>query len=167
VRRVFGIGIRNSTDMNGNPIEDGWFPPPPEILSGKAAEFQFKSPVQQARKQIEAHALTSAFQLLTPLIQIQPSVGDNIDGDEVVRDLPDMFTMPHKWIKGKNLVAQMRDAKIKAQQAATGLAAGQQVADIAKTAADAHAATAKGQSANADVAATQQATQQSAVTEPA
>lgn len=160
VRRVFGILMRNSVDVRGNPVQGGPIPPPPGVLANQEADFEFKSPVQQARKQIEAHALTSAFQLLTPLIQIQPRVGDNIDGDEIVRDLPDMFTMPHKWIVGKTQRDAMRVQATKMAQAQTGLVAGQQAADIGKTIADAHHATAKGTSANADAAATTQTTQQ-------
>jgi hypothetical protein len=166
VRRVFSILMRWSVDIKGNPIDGGPFPAPPAVLANQTADFEFKSPVQQARKQIEAHALTSAFQLLTPLLQIQPTVGQNIDGDEIVRDLPDMFTMPHKWIKGKSTVAQIRAAAAKVAQGQAGLQAGQQVADIAKTAADAHHATAKGQAANADADATSQQTQQTAAPTP-
>jgi hypothetical protein len=108
------------------------------------------SPIQQARRAIEAHSLAAAFQIATPIIQIQPDTADNFDGDEILRDLPDMFSMPHKWIKGRDQVAATRQAR---QQQAAGPAmvqGAQGVADVVKTVADAHAATAKG---NADKAA--------------
>jgi len=47
------------------------------------------------------------FQMIGPIIQIQPETADNIDGDEIVRDLPDMFNTPHKWI----MAIDRRDAK--------------------------------------------------------
>jgi hypothetical protein len=103
------------------------------------------SPIQQARKMIEAHSLAAAFQIATPIIQIQPETADNFDGDEILRDLPDMFSMPHKWIKGKDQV-EMRASGARQQQAAgpAMVQGGQGVADVVKTVADAHAATAKG-----------------------
>lgn len=150
VRRVFGILMRASIDVKGNPIDGGPIPPPPDILANTEAEFEFMSPIQQARKQIEAHALTQAFQVIGPVLQIQPAAIDNIDGDEIVRDVPDMFQMPHKWIKSLDARDAARQQR---QQQAAGPAmvqGAQGVADVVKTVADAHAATAKGNAAKAD-----------------
>ncbi|MFK4647213.1 hypothetical protein ABIF96_005787 [Bradyrhizobium ottawaense] len=152
VRRVFGILMRASVDVKGNPIEGGPIPPAPDVLQNKDAEFEFMSPIQQARKMIEAHALASSFQLIGPVMQIQPQTADNIDGDEIVRDLPDMFNMPHKWIKARDQVAVDRQQR---QQMAAGPAmvqGAQGVADVVKTVADAHAATAKGNAAKVEPA---------------
>ena len=152
VRRVFGILLRASVDVKGNPIEGGPIPPPPDVLAGKDAEFEFMSPIQQARRMIEAHALSASFQLAGPVIQIQPEAADNFDGDEIIRGLPDMFNMPHKFIRGKDRVAANRQAR---QQAAAGPAmvqGAQGAADVIKTVADAHAATAKGNAAKVDAA---------------
>lgn len=150
VRRVFGILLRASVDVNGQPIEGGPIPPPPDILQGKDAEFEFMSPIQQARKMIEAHAVTAWFQNIGPMIGIKPEVADNIDGDEITRDGPDIYNLPHKYVVGKDRVQAMRDQRAKMAQAATVLHGGQQVADIVKTAADAHHATAKGMAAQAE-----------------
>lgn len=151
VRRVFGILLRASVDIKGNPIEGGPIPPPPDVLAGKDAEFEFMSPIQQARKQIEANALASSFQIVAPVLQFQPQAADNIDGDEIVRDLPDMFNVPHKWIKAKD----QRDAERQArQQAAAGPAmvqGAQGIADVVNTVADAHQKTAQGNAAKGEV----------------
>lgn len=153
VRRVFGILMRASVDIKGNPIEEGPIPPPPDILAGKDADFEFMSPIQQARRMIEAHSLAAAFQIATPIIQIQPETADNFDGDEILRDLPDMFSMPHKWIKGRDQVAAARQAR-QQQMAGPAMVQGAQgVADVVKTVADAHAQTAKGNAAKVDAAA--------------
>jgi head-to-tail connecting protein len=151
VRRVFGILLRASVDIKGHPIEGGPIPPPPDILANKEAEFEFMSPIQQARKMIEAHSLAAAFQIATPIIQIQPETADNFDGDEILRDLPDMFNMPHKWVRGKDDVAATRKARQQQMAAQAGLQGGQQVADIVQTVADAHQKTAQGNAAKAEV----------------
>jgi hypothetical protein len=144
VRRVFGILMRASVDVKGNPIDGGPIPPAPDALQNSEAEFEFMSPIQQARKMIEAHALASAFQLMGPVIQIQPETVDNIDGDEIIRDIPEMFSTPHKWIRSLDNRDALRQSK---QQMAAGPAmvqGAQGIADVVKTVADAHAATAKG-----------------------
>lgn len=156
VRRVFGILLRASVDIKGNPIDGGPIPPPPDILAGKDAEFEFMSPIQQARKMIEAHAIAQSFQVMGPVLQIKPEAADNIDADEIVRDWPDMFNLPHKYVLGKDKVAATRQARQQTQQAATLLQGGQQVADIAKTAADAHLSTHQGNAVKADAQAAQQ-----------
>jgi hypothetical protein len=144
VRRVFGILMRASVDVKGNPIEGGPIPPAPEALQNKDAEFEFMSPIQQARRMIEANALASSLALIGPVIQLQPQTADNIAGDEIIRDLPDMFNVPHKWIANKDQVDAQRQARLKVQAAQMALQGGQQAADIVKTAADAKHATAQG-----------------------
>ncbi|MCK1367633.1 portal protein [Bradyrhizobium sp. 62] len=149
VRRVFGILLRASVDVKGNAIEGGPIPPAPDVLQNREAEFEFMSPIQQARKAIEAHAIAASFQVIGPVLQIKPESADNIDGDEIVRDWPDMFNLPHKYIMGVDRVQAARQAR---QQQAAGPAmvqGAQGVADVVKTVADAHAATAKGNAAKA------------------
>jgi hypothetical protein len=156
VRRVFGILLRASVDIKGNPIEGGPIPPAPDILAGRDAMFEFMSPIQQAQKQIEAHSMMEGFQFLAPVVQMQPQVADNIDGDEIARDIPDMFNTRHNWIKGKDEVQAMRDQRAKVAQAQAAIQGGQGVADVVKTVADAHHATARGNAVRADAQAQQQ-----------
>lgn len=152
VRRSYGILLRASVDINGQPIEGGPFPPAPDILQNTEAEFEFMSPIQQARKQIEAHAIAQSFQVMGPVLQIKPESADNINADEIVRDWPDMFNLPHKYIMSKDQVEATRDQRAKVAQAQAAIQGGQGVADVVKTVADAHHATARG---NADTAASQ------------
>lgn len=155
VRRVFGIMMRAGLDNKGNPTGQGPFPPPPDILAGVDAEFEFMSPIQQARRQIEAHGWMAAMQFIAPIITLKPQVADNIDGDQMARDIPEMFFTPPNWIVAKDQVDAERAQRMKSQVLDGALAQSQQVADVAKTAADAHHATARGSAANADTAAAQ------------
>jgi hypothetical protein len=110
------------------------------------------SPDPAGEKQIEAHAVAASFQLIAPVLQISRKSADNIDGDEIIRDCPICSTLPHKWIKGKeefkgNARSARQDCSGRSGRD-TGRAAG--VADVVKTVADAHHATARGNAANAD-----------------
>lgn len=126
VRRVFGIMMRANQ-----------FDPPPDILFNQPAQFEFMSPIQQAKRQLEASGMAQAMGYMAPIIQLQPDIADNFDGDEIARDIPDTFALPHKYIRAKDKVTAMRQAKQQAQQGQAALQGAQGVADVAHTVAQA------------------------------
>lgn len=113
----------------------GEFPPPPDALRGRGVRFTFVSPVEQARKQTEAAGMARFFELVAPLVQFQPEIMDNLDGDEIVRDAPDVSGMPRRWLRSKDRVEDLRGQRAQAQQAAALLDDAGQAADVARTAA--------------------------------
>lgn len=149
LRRVFGIMMRA-----------GAFLPPPDILLGRDVQFEFASPIQQARRQIETAGVARAFEFLGPIITLQPETADNFDGDEIVRDVPEAFDMPQRWIRGNDKVDGMRQARQQAAAQDGALAQGQQVAGLVKTAADADHAGGRGIAALTGAQAAQGAPQQ-------
>lgn len=137
VRRVFGLMLRANA-----------FEPPPEVLQGRDVEFEFMSPIQQAKRQIETAGMGRAFEFLTPILQIQPGAAAHIDGDEIVRAAPDVFGIPQKWIKSKDRVEAEQAQQAQLMQAQQAMAGGQQLADIVKTAADAEHGAARARQAS-------------------
>lgn len=121
--RVFGLLLRS-----------GKFPEPPEELLGRELKFEFQSPIQRARRQIEAAAAGQALETLRPFIEHDPTVMDNFDGDKIVRDVPDIFGTPRDWLRSTDQRDQIRQARVAAQQEAAELQMAQQEAEIAKTA---------------------------------
>jgi hypothetical protein len=134
VERVFGIMLRA-----------GALPPIPEALQGQNVTFEFMSPIQQARKQIEAAALARSLEFIAPIGQIDPSVYDNFDADEIARDLPDMFSTPNKWMKPREAVDAIRQQRAQAQQAMQAIGGVDQLAQTGKTLAEAGRADAQAQ----------------------
>ncbi|MFQ5619453.1 MAG: portal protein [Rhodospirillales bacterium] len=124
VERAFNIAQRG-----------GGFLPAPEALNGREVKFKFVSPVEQARKQVEAAGMSRFFELIAPLVQFQPEIMDNLDGDEIVRDAPDVSGMPRRWLRSKGRVEDLRGQRAQAQQAAALLDDAGQAADVARTAA--------------------------------
>ncbi len=114
----------------------GGFLPPPEALQNRDIKFKYVSPVEQARKQIEAAGMARFFELVAPLVGFQPEMMDHIDGDEIMRDAPDVSGMPERWLKSKDRVEAVRKQRAEAQQAAAALEEASQVAEVAKTASD-------------------------------
>lgn len=145
VRRVFGVMSGPMRDFKG-----GQLPLPPEILQGREVNFEFMSPIQQARKQIEAAGMSQAMQFITPIAEFQPEALDNIDGDEIMRDVPSTFFLPHKWFRPKDKVDALRAQRAQHAQSAGALAQGQQLADVAKTVADAGHSEARAKAMAAD-----------------
>jgi hypothetical protein len=112
--RVFGIMERA-----------GALPPRPDYLQGVEVTFRFKSPIQQARKQMEIAGLSQSLQFLAPLAEVQQDILDNFDGDAITRDAPEWGGMPNKWMRSIKDVearrqARTQDATMQQQLAAAG-----------------------------------------------
>jgi hypothetical protein len=132
IHRVFGIMSGPHRDFVAAAL-----PPPPEALLGQEVKFEFQSPIQQARKRLEVANMARAFEFLTPLITIDPGVVANFDSDEIVRDMPEAFSLPAKWLRPKDEVEQLRAQQQQAQQGQAAIVEGQGVADIVDTVASA------------------------------
>ena len=126
VQRVFNIMTRA-----------GHLAPAPEALAGREVRFEYSSPVEQARRQTEAAGAARSIELLSSFISADPGVMDNFDGDEIARDTPDIFGLPSRWLRSKDEVEARRQTRAKASQAQTMLSGASQLAQVAKTAADA------------------------------
>lgn len=111
--RVFGIMFRA-----------GAFPPPPEILLGQDIDFRFESPILRAKNQIETVGLARQLETLALLIQSQPEMMDNFDGDAIARATPLAGGFPHTWLVPVEQRDAQRQARAEAQQA-------QQMAELA------------------------------------
>jgi len=110
VERAFGIMLRA-----------GAFPPPPLELQGKDLDFRFESPILRAKNQIEMAGLARTLEMLLPLVQAQPDMIDNFEGDAIARAAPYAGGFPTAWLKStdvRDAGRQARAAAAEAQQAA-------------------------------------------------
>lgn len=136
IRRVFGLMQRA-----------GAFPPPPDELRNSKARFEFMSPVQQAKAQVDAAGLRAAFDFIAPMVALKPEMLDKFDDEEIVDDLPDMFGFRQKWLKSKDAVEQIRAQRAEAMAAQAGLQAAGAVAETGKTVAGINESLAKAEAA--------------------
>lgn len=122
VQRVFNIMHRA-----------GQFPPFPEIGDIEVKiEFEYMSPVQKARKETELASLGRALEILGPLLEIDPAGADNIDVDQIIRDIPEAGGMPQKWLKTKTDVEEIRAQRAQQQEAQMAVEAAKPVAGAIK-----------------------------------
>ncbi|MGI9491382.1 MAG: portal protein [Geminicoccaceae bacterium] len=106
--RAFGIELRAGRLTVGNPL-------PPE-LSNAAIDYEFSSPIQRVREMVDALQSVAMMEQLGPLGAVDPGIYDNLDTDEISRDVMEAFG-PSKWLKPIEVVAQIREQRrIQAQQ---------------------------------------------------
>ncbi len=107
----------------------GAFPEPPDFLVNSDIIFEFRSPIQAARRQTEVFGMVRAMEILAPIVEFQPEIRDNFDGDQMARDIPDIFGAPNKWLKTPEAVAEKRQADAEQAAAQQALEMSLQVAD--------------------------------------
>lgn len=100
----------------------GRLPEPPAELEqfaedGKQIKIDYISPLAIAqRKAFKTQSITEAVNGIAPLLQIQPSVGDNIDWDKLAREQLLATGMDISILRPKDKVEEMRKAKAEMQQ---------------------------------------------------
>lgn len=115
----------------------GAFPEMPEELRGQTVDFVFQSPVEKARKQIEAAGIARSLELIQPFADRDPAVMDNFDADKIARDSRDIFSMPPEWIRPVEEVEQIRSERRLIEGAQTALAGADTLAGISEKQANA------------------------------
>jgi len=114
---------------------DSRFLPPPS-LAGKTVRPTFTGPLDILRKAAESR---DADTVVLAAVQYagaaqDPSILDNIDGDEYIRIKKDASRAPQRILRSKEEVEGLREARAKAAQAQAGMAA---ISAAGKTAKDA------------------------------
>ena len=100
VERAFGILLRQ-----------GKFPEPPEELQGQEIRFEFASPVEKVRKQLDTLGAVRTVEMIAPFVEADPAIMDNFNGDEIARDAAEFNSMPQSWLHPKDDVQATREAR--------------------------------------------------------
>ncbi len=92
----------------------GQLPPdaPPE-LQGLNIQVQFSSMISRAQKASEADNITRIIQVAAPILQAQPEVLDNIDGDGFLKFLGNIFNAPQEMFRSEKERDGMRQQREK------------------------------------------------------
>lgn len=60
--------------------------------------------------------MARSLELLAPFIEFDPSIMDNFDGDEIARDAPEIFGIPQRWLRSRDIIQNMREQRAQQQQ---------------------------------------------------
>lgn len=97
----------------------GKFPKPPKELEGKGdLKIVYTSQIAKAQRTGEANTLLKVLQACGPMLEAQPDMLDNINGDGVFRYNANIFGLPHEMMNDPKAVGKTRQARAQAQQAA-------------------------------------------------
>jgi len=124
VDRVFDVMIRREI-LDPRDI--------PQELQGRNIIPMFSSTIARAQKASELSAIERTVQVAAPFIQADPTVLDNINGDQAVRIAAKLQGLDQRMLRTQDEVKAIRDARQQAaQQAAQQQAEAQQVDNAAK-----------------------------------
>lgn len=90
---------------------------PPRSMASRTIGPSMSGPLNRLRRTKEAEGIIRTLQVISPLAAIEPEIVDNFDGDDMSRQLVDIFGAPQSSIRTKEAVAQRRQARRQAQQA--------------------------------------------------
>lgn len=119
IRTIGPVFGRLESDYTGAIIDEVFalmselkeFKEAPDSIKGRDIRFEYTSPVQRAREQIQAAAAARSAEVLQPYIIADPTVMDNFDGDQISRDVGMASGMPAKWIVATDIRDQKRQAR--------------------------------------------------------
>lgn len=119
----------------------GKLPPMPRALQAAGGKYQirFNSPLMRLMQMSEVTAGQTLAGQIVPFLQVKPDLVDILDWETMMRDSGRILGVPAKWIVDKDVLAQQRAQKAKAQQAQQLLAAAPDMAGALKDVAQAGA----------------------------
>lgn len=96
----------------------GLLPKPPAILkNNRDLRIIYTSQIAKVQRTGEASTLIKVLQASGPIIQAQPQVMDNFDGDNIILHNSRLFGLPTSFLVPKKTVKAVRENRAKAQQA--------------------------------------------------
>lgn len=93
------------------------FPPPPEEIQGQTLKVEYVSVMAQAQKMVGISALERFAGFASQVATVQPEALDKIDTDQILDVYADAVSVAPNIVRTDEQVAQIRDARAKAQQA--------------------------------------------------
>lgn len=86
----------------------GVLPEPPAIMTGHAIDVDYVSPLAQAQKTTDGQAVLRTLEGVTPIMAVDPSIADILDGEEIVRTLREAYGAPNRILRSRDQVEQRR-----------------------------------------------------------
>ncbi len=126
IKRVFNWHLRT-----------GRFPPMPSQLENRKLDITYNSPMAASQKQAEAQAIQQSIVQMTPLIQADPTIMLNVDGDEAFRATWVNMGADPKLLRDPREVTRLRVAMTEQAALAEQAAATRDFAAAGKSAAEA------------------------------
>lgn len=106
----------------------------PSLLAGRKVDVRYSSLIAKSQRAAEGQNIMRAMQALTPFVNADPTVLDNLNGDESFRAVAHIYGLPESMVNDKEIVIAKRKGREEAQaQQAQMEAQAAQVDTAAKT----------------------------------
>ena len=109
----------------------------PPGFQGKKVTPQMSGPLDRLRRAKEGEGIMRVLETVAPLAQADPSVVDEIDTSNTIRELRDIFGAPVSMLRDPEEVAARQQARAQAQAQAQNAAAAKDMAAASKQGTDA------------------------------
>lgn len=114
-------------------------PAPPRELMQDGLRVEYVSPLAVSQRTSRVQAVQVWINSLLPLAQIDPGVVLSIDTEELPGYVADALNVPPQLVRDSEAVRRLKEAQAQAQQIQQAAATGGEIAEAAKTAAEADA----------------------------
>ena len=118
IERTFGIMFRSGALL-----------PEPDIIKGQKIDVEYVGPLARSQRMEESVAIERLYALAMNVVQVDPSIMDNINHDEAIRLRSDLLGVPKTILRGREEVEALRQQRAEEQQAIAEAQAQQQQGD--------------------------------------
>jgi len=122
IERTFGIMLRAGALL-----------PEPEVIQGQKIDVEYVGPLARSQRMEESVAIDRLYELAMNVVQVDPSIMDNINHDEAIRLRGDLLGVPKIILRARDEVQELREQRQQAQQAQQQAEQQQQAAQAALT----------------------------------
>ena len=122
IERTFGIMLRA-----------GGLLPEPDVIKGQKIDIEYVGPLARSQRMEESVAIDRLYELAMNVVQIDPSIMDNINHDEAIRLRGDLLGVPKIILRARDEVEELREQRQQAQMAQQQAEQQQQQAQAALT----------------------------------
>ena len=122
IERTFGIMLRAGALL-----------PEPEVIQGQKIDVEYVGPLARSQRMEESVAIDRLYELAMNVVQVDPSIMDNINHDEAIRLRGDLLGVPKIILRARDEVEELREQRQQAQQAQQQAEQQQQAAQAALT----------------------------------
>ena len=105
IERTFGIMLRAGALM-----------PEPDVIKGQQIDVEYVGPLARSQRMEESVAIERLYGLAMNVVQVDPSIMDNINHDEAIRLRATLLGVPKTVLRGRDEVTELREERAEQQQ---------------------------------------------------
>ena len=92
------------------------FAPAPEFMANGSIDIEYVSPLAKAQRQGDIQSAMRLLEMMQPMVQLDPSILDNVDADGFVKHLIRVLSVPATAVRGEEEIARIRRQRAAEQQ---------------------------------------------------